>query len=318
MGTNLKIGDAPHLEALFPNQQFLSAWSTPEAFSRHIEGIDGRQAWHTSAWKETNGHFYGTKNLAEALKMGKEGWKEGADQVYRLRDRILAKHPLIKRPVQYGIVGAVPNIARAVAGNIMNMRIPDSAVSKRRPVITLISDMSAHRGIDKDAISNRAAAVVTIIDQIESKGFACEVLSTALTKAGYGRESGHKCTNVIVVKESSQPVDVARIAFSLGHTAFFRRLVFADWGGHKHNEPLSDGLGHTYEFKVKEYNHKGYFVLPSAEKQPGCFESEEATETQGLPYLVYELKKQGCPAFPLTIEEKHAMMNVPPAREIDF
>ena len=302
-------GDAPHLAGLFPNHDFLSMWQSPESFSRHVEALDEKKAWHKTGWKEGNVDFCGTKTWDEAIRIGKEGWEEGARKVKRLQDLILATNPILKKPVQYGIVGAVPSVPRAVAGNPLNMRMQGSVISRRRPVISLISDMSAHCGINKEAICNRAAAVATIIDQIEAAGYACEVLSTACTE---GYTSGkYKAVNVIISKESHQPVDIKRLSFGLGHVSLFRRMVFADWGSdHKNSGPLGRGLGHTYAFNAKEYNDKNYYVIPSAENRSEFFATDETTAKEGLPYLIQKLQFQGCPAFPLTPKEREDMIKI--------
>lgn len=305
------VGNALELTHLFGKQDYHSAWASPEAFSRYVEDLDKKKAWHESGWELDNskGNFYGTKNMDDALDLAQNGWKEGADQVEALRRRTLAANPLRVQPVRYDIAGSFPNVPRAVSGNIMNMRTIDLTKSRKRPILTLVSDMSCHCGISKDAISNRAAVVAAIIDQVEAVGYTCEVLSIAPTKGGYGGD-GFKAQTSVLVKDAGQPADTKRLAFGLGHSSMFRRMIFADWG----TEPsCKEGLGYSLghggnEVNVAEANERHMYVLPSAGRKSELFETPEKAATEGLAYMLDQLRGQNCPPFkhltPLLTEPK--------------
>lgn len=302
------IGNSPDLSLLFGEKlAYHSAWTSPEAFATHIESLDEKKAWHQGGW-DTSGFrdgFSGAKNMEEAVKLATNGWTEGIEKVSRLQGRILAAHPLRKQPKRFSVAGAYPDVARAVAGDPMNMVVPDQERSKRRPVITLLCNMCANAGVDKDAITNRAAVVAALVDHIEAAGFSCEVVSTALTTGGgwsSKSNSDFKCATSVVVKRSSQPVDIARLAFGLGHASFFRRMIFADWGGSETCRPLGSGLGHVQ--KLKDSPVKDVYVIPSCEGNVKKFNTEEAAETEGLEFLINSLRRQKCPAFPKPLEEK--------------
>lgn len=311
MGTEqgkVEIGNGLDLKHLFPGQTFLSAWNTPEAFARHIEKMDQNKAWCQDSWTETNERFYGCKSMDEALRLAKEGWVEGAWRVEKLRGRVLAASPIIKRPAQYGIVGAVPSVPRAVAGNPMNMRILGSSVSRRRPVITLISNMSNNCSITAESICNYAAVVCALIDHIEAAGFATEVISIAPTT---GRK-GYTALNAIKAKESTHPVDLKRLSFALGHVALFRRMVFADWYfDYSNKSGLGSCLGQAGVISSEGFAEKMMFLLPPVGKNTKVFKTEDSAATEGIQYLIEQLKRQGCPAFPLTREEKERMLAEP-------
>lgn len=301
------IGNAKELNDLIPGFDYHSAWDTPEAFSRHVEAMDKKEAWSDAGW-DGDMHFTGTKNMDEALLLAAEGWKEGATRVERLRSGILAANPTLPKVIKFSLAGSYPDVPRAISGNPINMRTTDLAKSRRRPVITLLSNMSANCGVDKAAITNRAAVVAAIIDQIEAAGYACEVIATAPTRGSMWRGcSEFKALTSIMVKKSSQPVDLVRLAYGLGHASMFRRLIFADWGIYK---PLEDkigsGLGSSCSFERKPLNEKGIYVLPSAEGNSSKFKTEEIAAKEGLDFIIKSLTAQGCPAFTGTPEEVEA------------
>ncbi len=314
MSGNLRHrGNAKELDEFVPvisencTDGYHSTWQSPEQFYKHVKSLDKSSAWQQSGWTPGK-DWYGTETLEEAIDLAENGWKEGIERVERLRARTIAQNPMRAQPIRYGIAGSTPCVPRAVAGNIFNMRAPDIARSKRRPVITIVSNMSANCGIGEHVISNRAAVVAAMVDQIESAGFSCEVIATATTR---GWRHGYKAATSIVVKRSDQYADVGRMSFALGHSSMFRRFVFNDWGTEPSaREGLGHGLGSNLELTHDDdLNFRGIFSLPSPEKNRDLFQDEETSATKGLQFLIDEMKAQNCPAFPaFTPEEKEAYL----------
>lgn len=290
---------------ILPGYNYSSVWSSPEKFAQSIEGLNPKDAFCDSGWSKGDTDWYGTPNMETAIKMAREGWKEGAEQVESMRRRIEAANPTQKKLKQHGIAGVTPNVPRAVSGNVMNMRMPDETKTKKRPVITLLSNMSASCMVDAEQMTNRAAAVTAIIDKIEASGYSCEVIATATGSADYrdyGREEGENVGFTVaisvLVKRSDQPVDIVRLAYALGHASMFRRLVFADKGTFA--PELGEGLGYSGEPQLprdENFDLKSIYVLPSANKKGRFFKDEATSMREGLNFLMLSLQKQGCPAF---------------------
>jgi hypothetical protein len=295
------VGNAQHLESLFPSPEegvktFSSFWSSPEKFADQVEKMDRSKAWSDSAWDTDSGDWYGTKSLQEAIDLVHKGWKEGVDKVERLRGAIVAQTPMQLKPAKFGIVGSVPSVPRAVSGNPLNMKTVDPKKSSKRPIITLISDMSANCSHSSAEFVNRAAVVAALIDQIEAAGYSCEVIATAYGQCGNFRIKSH-----VVVKDSNQPVDVARLAFGIGHPGMFRRLIFAEWGHDHFNEDLGYGLGYNHRIVIGSEEQiklaeKHMYVLPSINSNR-FFATEESAETKGLTFILQSLRAQKFPCF---------------------
>lgn len=311
MDENIKHrGNAKELTEFIPvlhgKKGYHSTWSTPEAFTNHIKHLERSKAWTDAGW-EHGSDWSGTKDMESAIKLAEDGWKEGIEQVERVRNRTAYKHPVQNRTVRYDLAGTVPNVPRAIAGNVFNMKAPEATKSRRRPVITLVSNMAANCGVSAETISNRSAVVAAIIDQIETAGFACEVIATATTKgSSWGGEKNFASAVSVVVKKSDQYADVKRLAFSLGHTAMFRRMVFADWGTDEANKGgLGRSLGSNLEIVPDEdMNFKNIYSLPSPERMEKLFRTEEVASTDGFDFLIKSLKAQKCPAFPPFTEQE--------------
>lgn len=311
-----RVGDALELEYLFPEPKpeikkfFKSYWSSPEVFAAHIETLDKKQAWHKSGWdEERSSKWNGTKNMAEAIEIARTGWKAGLEKATRLLGKIMASHPLQKKPKKYGIAGTHPNVPRAIAGDPMNMHLPDPRKASRRPVITLLSDIGANWTHSGEELVNRAAVVAALVDHIEAAGYACDVIAFSGSLGGGMFDDGDShFASVIAIqlKNSAQPVDIQRLAFGLGHSSMFRRLVFAEKGGDDFCRSLGHGLGYHLDFDPegqKELATDGVYMIPSVEGT-SCFKTEEDAETQGLHFLIKSLKDQGMPAFADTVVEE--------------
>lgn len=302
------VGDSPELNDYIPNMKGSfshSTFSSPEVFSRHIQSLNRAKAWDSCGWDEDEG-FYGTKNMNEAIELGINGWKEGADQVENVRNYIKTLYPVHHRAIKYGIAGSVPSVPRAVAGNIFNMRNDDAARSKKKPIITLVSHMGALGYVPKESLTNRAAVVAAMIDEIESKGFACEVIATAVSTG----ISGFTTATSVVVKRSDQPVDICRLAFGLGHASVFRRFVFADRGSSAFCKgKLGWGMGSTAKIEQEGLAENSVYVLPSCNECPKNFSTPELAGTEGLKFLVTQLRRQKCPAFAKWTEKEEEIYN---------
>lgn len=312
MGDIVHIGDAHYLTEMIPDFKkgtgFHSAWETPEAFIRHIKSLDPKNCWgDPSAWDKGREEFSGSKSMEEAIEMAENGWDEGVQKIETIRQGILVANPVLPKVIKYGIAGAYPNVPRAIAGNIMNMRTIDLAKSRRRPVITLVSNMCDNWTTDKEMVTNRAAVVAALIDKIEQEGYACEVITTAVTRGH--REEPFTAAVSVLVKKSTQMVDTRRLAFALGHASFFRRMVFADWEIAPNCERgLGSGLGRAHGISsVGDLNLQQIYIIPSVNGLDGNFGDEEKSCKSGLNSIIKSLKSQGCPAFkdtPTFLSEK--------------
>jgi hypothetical protein len=309
MAEYLTTGNAQELEFTMPQpaKDFkkisTSYWSSPEAMAKAIEGWKVENAWHSSGWSYDK-DFSGTSTMEEAIELARQGWPEGATAASKLLDRIKANNPIQLKKVKHDVVGAFPNVPRAISGNPLNMRTPDITKASRRPIITFLSDTCVSWNHGSNELTNRAAVVTAIIEQVEAAGYACEVIVFSKSTSGGCRWDlgGHVdskdivVTNWVQVKNSNQPVDIARIAYGIGHPSMLRRFMFATEGYHAFNKELGSGLGRVTTISLKGLAEKNMYVLPSVQ-DTGVFKTEELAETEGLKYFVKALKEQNFPLF---------------------
>lgn len=303
-GQVIEVGDAPNITRLieFEEQKattFRSSWSSPEKFAKHILDGNEKDCWYNgNVYKDTSPSFSGVNSVAEAVDMCYNGWTEGGALIEKTRGYIQALNPLSPKMVKYGIAGSTPNVPRAIAGNILNMRMPEKRASTKRKTITIVYNMCESGWTEKDNISNKAAVTAALIDEIEAKGFSCEVIAMATTQ----RYNDFRAATCVCVKESHHPVDINRLAFSLGHVAMFRVMFFADWQKDDRCKDLGYGLGTVSTSKAgPEANAAQVYTIESGHEGNipiRLFKDIEMAAKEGLNKIVWALQKQGCPAFP--------------------
>ena len=294
-----ECGDAPHVTRLVNGVEItrdtrFSSWSSPEKFCAHLKTINPRDIWYGegNAWGRIDTDFCGVENIEEAFDLCYNGWKEGGETIEKTRSYIHALNPTLPKPIKYAIAGSTPNVPRAVAGNILNMRAPEETKASKRKIITILYNMCENWCVDKNSITNKAAAMAALIDVIEEKGFSCEVICVSKTTGGM-----HDYLS-IMVKESHHAVDTNRLAFCLGHAAMFRVLCFADWESDPFCKPLGRGLGCATSTKPSHaLTEKHIYTITSANGKSSKFKDMDTAAKEGVQALIEELQQQGCPAF---------------------
>jgi len=267
-------------------------FTSPESLCQHVEAIKESDCWTRDAW-DKDFKFNGTYDMEHAIRLCRTGWPEGADKASKLRDKINAANPTGPRLARWDVAGAYPSVARALSGNPMNMRRIDTAALRRKPVLTIVHHMGGNTSILAATFQHKAAVVAAIIDAIESANFQVELIATSLSNqadAHFFHETS------FTVKQAGQSADIGKIAFSIGHTSAFRRLVFACRSGDAFNRPLQVTLGATTDYANKP--DAGVYVLPSLASCAPMFENEQAAATTGLAFFIRKLQEQDCPAFP--------------------
>lgn len=337
----VEIGDAPDLtrtisvktdgredengDSRYPLQKtIIASWSSLEVFAKQFKGDNGSSWWaRNNVRREWVPSWNGCDSFDEALDMAVHGWAEGGETIERTRSYVRALNPISPKLQKYGIAGSTPNVPRAIAGNVLNMRVPEPGKSRKRQIITIVYNMCENGGVNAEMITNKAAVTAALIDEIEAKGFAVEVISTVVTTGyTYRRPVGQiKAYEFVRIKESHHPIDINRIAFGLGHAAMFRGLFFADMQRNPEFKEIGEGLGSAASMTaLKEHNEEQIYTISSAGNpiKASYFKDVDTAVTTGLNAIVKELQRQGCPAFPKQKDHEDDLGKEPREEDEDF
>ena len=172
---------------------------------------------------------------AGALKLASDGWIEGAQRAQKALREFQPAQPAPAMVTDF--YGHMPHVPRFCAG------APDSMIRHANPprfgegkVLTLYVPLSASCATNAVYMANYGLGVAQYVNQLESEGTRCEVWG-CLTQL-----DGWRVTFAFKVKSAEQPLDLAVMAFAIGHPAIFRRIGFALL--ERCASPTMDGYGY--------------------------------------------------------------------------
>lgn len=156
-----------------------------------------------------------------SVVMARDGWLKGAQ---KLQNALKAFAPATPAPdTKTDFYGFRPHVPRFCAGAPDNMirhtPQPDSGFGK---VLTLAVPVNAIAFVGAREMSNFGVAVTQYVNQLETNGIRVELTGMIVSTVGSSR-----LAHSWIVKRADQPLDLAVVAFSIGHPAMFRRLGFA-------------------------------------------------------------------------------------------
>jgi hypothetical protein len=190
----------------------LTAQPNPDE-RRQSRGNPPSNDWDYSAGWE------GTVDLAG------RGWPEGLASVEAIRANVSAvvARELTRAAWTFDVAGAVPDVARYLAGEPENMLTPCEETAPAR-IVRLVVHMGASASITAAAMYKRGAAALALVDAIENTGARVEIVVASCHES---RASGNRRALVVTVKRAEDHTEPDRLAFALAHPATLRRLWFA-------------------------------------------------------------------------------------------
>ena len=199
-----------------------------------------------------------------AVLLAQVGWSEGAARLY---EELSLNFPLSRERSaawKHDVAGQLPDVPRFLSGMPDAMLHHGHAKGQQRTV-HLVINVAASSACKAPNMANYGVAVVALIDALENDGQRVEVDVCAAARLGVNVGCvGWK------VKRADEPVDLAAVAFSVGHPAAFRRLMFAMWErmpvawaspGYGHTTPLTDSI-------AKHFDADGAFLLDGVGHAP--------------------------------------------------
>jgi hypothetical protein len=158
-----------------------------------------------------------------AMRMARDGWLDGARKAEQALKVLTLKSPAPDTRTDF--YGYMPHVPRYCAG------APDSMIRKAREasggggkVLTLYVPVNAVATVSALHMRNFGLGVAQYVNQLEQEGTRVELHGVLCSKLNGGR---NKVTHSWRIKTADAYLDLAVLAFSIGHPAMFRRLGFA-------------------------------------------------------------------------------------------
>ena len=173
---------------------------------------DGSEGNHGRDWS-------GSDTWSEALDFAIKGHPAARAAI----DSVTLKVTSAPEPLwDVAPVGAFPCIPAYSAGVPENMFVAtDDAPPVSQPIVRIAVNMTASAWVDAEEIINRGAAIVTLIDRIQSSGRRVELIAFL-----HCREGRNQYAFSVTIKRPEEPVDMDRIGLAFATPIMLRRYFF--------------------------------------------------------------------------------------------
>jgi len=172
--------------------------------------------------------FYGTDSfeIADDIANCRTEWTDGKKMLEELRN----KHPEMFTPQIEGVsmqfvhdvAGCQVDIGRYMDGEPECMyEYMFSESDKNGKIVDVYYQFNNSCGISSQDMISYGIAVLALVDNLESRGFSCNLYAVGITAEGSDVEN-----ITITIKEAGETLNVEAIMYAF-HTSFFRRHWFA-------------------------------------------------------------------------------------------
>jgi len=191
----------------------------------------------------TGASWLGVEDTASVERLGVTGWKTGVSKAFKsigeLPEVPVAKG--IKRKRVRGMAGDELDMQRVYSGDLENAWSSMAHAKRRKPkVVSIKINLGANCNTSADSLFWKGAVCVRLADLLESAGYRVEII-------GYSHASNTYTSGVrdyyveVPIKESSEILDIDKLAFVTGLAGFFRLYIFR--AKTVINLPIAGGLG---------------------------------------------------------------------------
>lgn len=205
-----------------------------DEFDSLAEALDfaGKNPNPKSSDKSGDGWSGDTKNLAQAVALGHQGYDEIRPEVERMFTELesqLSSRLESAFQTRFDYSGSVVDVGRYLGGEpeCMIDFVPEPS-SRMGRVVKVIVNGSASSSIQPDRIIRRGVVVCALIDAIHKLGMGVEVYAEFPTNdTMINDRNGAVHTSLIKIHDSQQMLDINNLMFALCHPSMLRRIQFS-------------------------------------------------------------------------------------------
>lgn len=203
----------------------------------------------------------GTDGWHDIEEMAYKGWEAGAQRAERMRmeveDRIesLGLEGL-DAVEEYDVSGAFVDVGAFCEGEPECMVEYEEKMMPRQRVAKIYVQINYLSSVTCEEAERRGVAITAIVDALEAHGIQCEVWAVDYSET---LRSAQMHKHAVLVKAAGQLMPIDRMAFAIGHPAFYRGASFAARGG----------IGGTSEGRTarvpEDWMEEGELLIPPIE-----------------------------------------------------
>ena len=169
---------------------------------------------------DDNYSFTQTRSFDEAIELIKYGYHENFDKLVDLKLKLEKYIKMSKKNNRQfnDYVGYVPDVKSYLEGSPLSML---NKVNQVRKKIDVYVNTSYYGGTSKEAIFNRGAIVLTLVEILESLGYSVDLHLFEMSRVG---DEIH--FSDFILKTETERMNIQKLYFPLCHPSWIRRLNF--------------------------------------------------------------------------------------------
>ena len=194
----------------------------------HIDNTPITPAFSKSPDSEStrNPKWYGTKNMAEARDLLRNGWADKSKELeQKFNDRVKKEATTVTRQKSvYDVVGGNCSVPRYLQG-VPTAMVRQVRTPVKEKVITVNYSCGNSSRVTATEITEKALDCFSYIRKLESQGTRVSVnLVWLVYRPG---DTDRRFAWVVPIKKSTERLSIAKLAFTLCHPSMLRRIMFA-------------------------------------------------------------------------------------------
>jgi hypothetical protein len=204
----------------------------------------------------------GTDSWEETMNLVKYGWPEGRKNLTKAINIFIQEQRYSLNPfLSLDVCGAFPNVPRYVAGDPTHMFNYVREIKGSVKVINLIAYVTSSASVSGQEKINWGAALVSIIDNLETTGYSINMLWVSASKPSRGYDG----PNVILsydLKPAGTYLDYDKLSFWLINPSTLRRIELSFKERLEIERWYGDGYGIPFEAsELRNYFDEDYIIL---------------------------------------------------------
>jgi hypothetical protein len=228
--------------------------------------------------------FNGNCSLASAIDLARNGWKDGAERVMALADKLQSLiAPALQNTGLEHVAGSgsLVDVDRFISGDPEHFM--EFAPAESRKHVTIEANCGADCTVPATELERRGAAVLAAVLAMKARGISCDIVSSAFTRGAVRKgkrwhSTGHTAATTVTVHNRRESMDVESLAFALVHPAMLRQLILANWDALPSTYGINAATCYGFPTCVKQTVAQAYVPQP----HKGNFANDDQALTLAL------------------------------------
>ena len=163
--------------------------------------------------------FSETRSFKHSMELAEIGCPTTREAIHNASFKVMSEALPEWDTAPVGVFPCIPAYAAGVPEDMFTPSEFGNPVPKS--IIRIVVNITANSNVSTEAIVNRGAAILALIDRIQATGQRVELVAEFHSRFG-----SDQCAMSVTVKRPEEPADLDRIAYAIAHPSMLRRSMF--------------------------------------------------------------------------------------------